>query len=50
VALRTHTTDPVPYLLVDRDVDGPGGVYSEAATAGVGAVPGHQLLGRLLAR
>jgi 2,3-bisphosphoglycerate-independent phosphoglycerate mutase len=50
VALRTHTSDPVPYLLVDRDIDGPGGVYSEAATAASTAVPGHELLGRLLAR
>ncbi|HEX6417414.1 MAG TPA: 2,3-bisphosphoglycerate-independent phosphoglycerate mutase [Acidimicrobiales bacterium] len=50
VELRTHTTDPVPYLLVDSAVDGPGGAYSEAATAGLAAVPGHELLGRLLAR
>jgi 2,3-bisphosphoglycerate-independent phosphoglycerate mutase len=50
VRLRTHTTDPVPYLLVDRDVDGPGGVYSEPATAASAPVPGHQLLGRLLSR
>ena len=50
VRLRTHTSDSVPYLLVDRDVDGPGGVYSEPATASSVAVPGHQLLGRLLAR
>ena len=50
VRLRTHTADSVPYLLVDRDVDGPGGVYTEAATAGAAPVPGHELLGRLLAR
>ena len=50
VALRTHTTDSVPYLLVDSEVDGPGGVYSEAATAGSPAVPGHELLPQLLAR
>jgi 2,3-bisphosphoglycerate-independent phosphoglycerate mutase len=50
VALRTHTTDPVPYLLVDSERDGPGGVYSEPATAGADPVPGHELLGRLLAR
>ena len=50
VRLRTHTTDSVPYLLVDRDVDGPGGVYSEPATATSATVPGHQLLGRLLSR
>jgi 2,3-bisphosphoglycerate-independent phosphoglycerate mutase len=50
VALRTHTTDPVPYLLVDSSEDGPGGTYSEAATAGCTPVPGHEMLGRLLAR
>jgi 2,3-bisphosphoglycerate-independent phosphoglycerate mutase len=50
VALRTHTCDPVPYLLADRDVDGPGGAYSEADTAGASPVPGHELLSRLLAR
>jgi 2,3-bisphosphoglycerate-independent phosphoglycerate mutase len=50
VALRTHTHDPVPYLLVDSAEDGPGGTYSEAATAGSAPVPGHEMLGRLLAR
>jgi 2,3-bisphosphoglycerate-independent phosphoglycerate mutase len=50
VALRTHTTDPVPYLLVDSAVDGPGGTYSEPATAGCRPVPGHEMLSRLLSR
>jgi 2,3-bisphosphoglycerate-independent phosphoglycerate mutase len=50
VKLQTHTTDSVPYLLVDSDIDGPGGVYSEPATADSPPVPGHRLLGRLLAR
>jgi 2,3-bisphosphoglycerate-independent phosphoglycerate mutase len=50
VALRTHTSESVPYLLVDSEVDGPGGSYTEAATAGCEPVPGHELLGRLLAR
>jgi 2,3-bisphosphoglycerate-independent phosphoglycerate mutase len=50
VALRTHTSDPVPYLLVDSEVDGPGGVYSEPGTAAAAPVPGHEMLGRLLAR
>ena len=49
VALRTHTSDPVPYLLVDSTEDGPGGTYSEPATAGRTPVPGHEMLGRLLA-
>jgi 2,3-bisphosphoglycerate-independent phosphoglycerate mutase len=50
VRLKTHTSDPVPYLLVDRDEGGPGGVYSEPGTASAPVVPGHELLGRLLAR
>jgi 2,3-bisphosphoglycerate-independent phosphoglycerate mutase len=49
VELRTHTSDPVPYLLVDSAVDGPGGTYTEPATAGSVPVPGHEMLGRLLA-
>jgi 2,3-bisphosphoglycerate-independent phosphoglycerate mutase len=50
VALKTHTMDPVPWLLVDSEVDGPGGVYSEVATAGATPVKGHELMGRLLSR
>jgi 2,3-bisphosphoglycerate-independent phosphoglycerate mutase len=45
IALRTHTCDPVPYLLVDSEHDGPGGVYSERAVAEAVPVPGHDLLG-----
>jgi 2,3-bisphosphoglycerate-independent phosphoglycerate mutase len=48
VRLKTHTTDSVPYLLFDSRVDGPGGVYSEPATAPAAAVPGHELMGRLV--
>ena len=47
-ALRTHTTDSVPYLLVDSAVDGPGGTYTERATADAVPVPGHELLPALL--
>jgi 2,3-bisphosphoglycerate-independent phosphoglycerate mutase len=50
VALRTHTREPVPWILVDSEVDGPGGTYSEAATASCAPVPGHSLMGRLLSR
>jgi 2,3-bisphosphoglycerate-independent phosphoglycerate mutase len=50
IALRTHTTDSVPYLLVDSEEDGPGGVYSEPATADSTPVPGHELLAELLSR
>jgi 2,3-bisphosphoglycerate-independent phosphoglycerate mutase len=50
IELRTHTTDPVPFLLVDSEIEGPGGVYTERATADSAPVPGHEMLGRLLAR
>ena len=50
LALRTHTSDSVPYLLVDSEVDGPGGVYTEPGTAGCAAVAGHALMGRLTGR
>ena len=50
LALRTHTSDPVPYMLVDSEVDGPGGVYTESGTAGCAPVPGHTLMDRLTAR
>jgi 2,3-bisphosphoglycerate-independent phosphoglycerate mutase len=48
VALKTHTTDSVPYLLVDSATDGVGGAYTEAATADCVPVPGHELMGRLV--
>jgi 2,3-bisphosphoglycerate-independent phosphoglycerate mutase len=48
VRLKTHTTDSVPYLLVDSQVDGPGGFYSESGTADAVVVPGHSLMGRLI--
>ena len=46
--LRTHTSDPVPYLLFDSAVDGDGGTYTEAGVASAPIVPGHQLMERLL--
>ncbi len=49
LGLRTHTPDPVPYVLVDSANDGPGGVYTESAVAESRVVPGHELMGRLLA-
>jgi 2,3-bisphosphoglycerate-independent phosphoglycerate mutase len=50
VELKTHTTDSVPYLLVDSADDGPGGTYTEPATAACDPVPGHDLMGRLVRR
>ncbi len=46
--LKTHTTDAVPYLLYDSTGDGPGGEYSERATAGATPVVGHELMPRLV--
>ena len=46
---RTHTADPVPYVLVDSVVDGPGGVFSESGVAAEPVIPGYQLVSRLLA-
>lgn len=48
-AIKTHTDDPVPFLLFDSTVDGPGGTYTEAATAGCDPVPAHELMRRLVA-
>ena len=49
VDLKTHTSGPVPYLLVDSEVDGPGGAYTEPGVASADVVPGHELVDRLLA-
>jgi hypothetical protein len=43
-----NTADPVFHPLVDSEIDGPGGVYYQPATAGCAAYPG-KMLGRLLA-
>jgi 2,3-bisphosphoglycerate-independent phosphoglycerate mutase len=48
-ALRTHTSDPVPYLLYDSQRAARGGVYTEAATASAPLVEGHELMPRLVA-
>ncbi|WP_420637622.1 2,3-bisphosphoglycerate-independent phosphoglycerate mutase [Candidatus Poriferisocius sp.] len=49
LTLRGHTDDPVPYLLVDSKVDGPGGVYTEKGAASSEVVAGHLLIKELLA-
>jgi 2,3-bisphosphoglycerate-independent phosphoglycerate mutase len=46
---RTHTSDPVPYLLFDAAVPGPGGTYTERGVATAPVVPGNSLMGRLVA-
>lgn len=48
-ALRTHTSDPVPYVFYDSTRPGAGGVYSEAATASAVPVLAHGLMSRLVA-
>lgn len=45
---RTHTADPVPYLIFDSRRNGPGGTYSERAVAGSEPVAGHELMERLI--
>lgn len=50
LALKTHTSDPVPWLLVDSDVDGSGGVYSESGVAQLPVRPGHELMAMLTGR
>lgn len=46
--LKTHTSDPVPYLLVDSARSAPGGIYTEHGVSGLPVVPGHELMSRLL--
>ncbi len=47
IRLGTHTSDPVPYLLFDSEVETTGCAYTETATAGLPAVEAHRLMGRL---
>jgi len=48
-ASRTHTSEPVPYLLYGTDLEGAGGEYTERGVAGQEPVPAHDLMARLLA-
>jgi len=48
-ARKTHTSDPVPYLLYDSTVHGAGGEYTERGVAGRAPVAAHELMERLLA-
>jgi 2,3-bisphosphoglycerate-independent phosphoglycerate mutase len=50
LVLKTHTPDPVPFLLADSATDGPGGEYTESWTANLEAIPAHSLMDRLLQR
>jgi 2,3-bisphosphoglycerate-independent phosphoglycerate mutase len=46
--IKTHSADTVPYLLFDSAERGPGGRYTEPATAHCAPVPGHALMARLV--
>jgi 2,3-bisphosphoglycerate-independent phosphoglycerate mutase len=48
VATKTHTSEPVPYLLVDSARDGAGGTYTESGVVDRPLVAGHELMGRLV--
>jgi hypothetical protein len=48
--LRTHTPDPVPYLIYDPAEPGPGGVYTERGVEDRPAVLAHDLMARFLRR
>lgn len=48
--LKTHTSDPVPYVIAGSKPAGSGGVYTEVGVAASPAVPGHELMARLLQR
>lgn len=48
--LKTHTSDAVPYLLLDSEQRGPGGSYTESGVAGCPPVVAHQLMEKLLLR
>ncbi len=50
LALKTHTSDPVPWLLVDSTTNGPGGTYSESGVATCPVTPGHELMAKLTGR
>lgn len=45
--LKTHTSDPVPYLLYDRQHETDGGTFTEVGVAERPVVAGHDLMGRL---
>lgn len=46
--LKTHTSDPVPYLLYDSEVTGTGGDYTERFVAESPVFAGHDLMAQLV--
>jgi 2,3-bisphosphoglycerate-independent phosphoglycerate mutase len=49
LTLRTHTPDPVPYLLFDSEKDADGGVFTETGVSEMPLIKGHELMKVLLA-
>jgi 2,3-bisphosphoglycerate-independent phosphoglycerate mutase len=47
--LGTHTSEPVPYLLFDSEIEVAGRPYTEVATASCTPVAAHDLVGRMVA-
>jgi 2,3-bisphosphoglycerate-independent phosphoglycerate mutase len=47
-AIKTHTSEPVPYLLFDSTRDAAGGEYTEVGVADSAVVVAHTLMRRLL--
>ena len=45
---RTHNSNPVPYLMVDSQNNGTGGIFTENGVADCPLVKGHSLLPELV--
>lgn len=50
LSLRSHTSDPVPWLLVDSKAKGSGGTYTEKGVKDTPVEIGHMMLAKLLER
>ena len=48
LALRTHTSDPVPCLLVDSTRGGEGGAYTEVGVESAAIIDGHEIIKHLI--
>lgn len=50
ISLRTHTADPVPFLLYDSRTPAAGGIFDEMHTSDLPLTPGEEMLDVLLER
>lgn len=50
ISLRTHTADPVPFLLYDSRTPAAGGIFDEIHTGNLPLTPGEEMLDVLLER